>query len=126
MIDYRVASLTKSRLTQQEWVQVLRYEHTQQYKHHTDYFDISQYQKDPDILHMLRGGEQNRLITVFWYLSNVTAGGHTIFPLANRGNGRWPTDTCDIPTALKVQVIWSSKLIFFFFYIFEFPFYPAH
>jgi prolyl 4-hydroxylase len=112
--------LTKSRLTQQEWVQVLRYEHTQHYKHHTDYFDITQYQKDPDVLSMLRGGEQNRLITVFWYLSNVTAGGHTIFPLANRGDYRWSTDNCDIPTALKVQVICFYK---FKFYVFLFQFF---
>ena len=39
-IDYRVAALTNSKIQQQEWVQVLRYEKTQQYKHHTDYFGI--------------------------------------------------------------------------------------
>ena len=112
-IDYRVASLTKSKLSQQEWVQVLRYEETQQYKHHTDYFDITQYQKDPGVLRMLRGGEQNRLITVFWYLSNVTAGGHTIFPYANRGGGGFSTEDCDIPTALKVQPIKGEAIIFY-------------
>ena len=37
-IDFRVAALTNSKVHQQEWVQVLRYEKTQQYKHHTDYF----------------------------------------------------------------------------------------
>ena len=40
-IDYRVAALTNSKIQQQEWVQVLRYEKTQQYKHHTDYFGIA-------------------------------------------------------------------------------------
>jgi prolyl 4-hydroxylase len=112
-IDYRVASLTKSRLSQHEYVQVLRYEKTQQYKHHTDYFDITQYQTDAEVLKMLKGGEVNRLITVFWYLSNVTRGGHTIFPQANGGYGGYDTGDCDIPTALKVQPVKGEAIIFY-------------
>jgi prolyl 4-hydroxylase len=112
-IDYRVASLTKSRLAQQEWVQVLRYEKTQQYKHHTDYFDKSLYQSDKSVLKMLKGGEMNRLITVFWYLSNVTSGGHTIFPWANKSKGGWTSSDCDIPTALKVKPIKGEAIIFY-------------
>ena len=113
-IDYRVASLTNTRLEQQEFVQVLRYEKTQQYKHHNDYFDIELYQSDRGVLQMLNGGEMNRLITVFWYLNNVAKGGHTIFPLAN-GGGAHATDSgdCDIPTALKVQPIKGEVIIFY-------------
>jgi prolyl 4-hydroxylase len=46
---------------------------------------------------MLKGGEQNRLITVFWYLSDVSKGGHTIFPLANGARGSSSSGDCDIP-----------------------------
>jgi len=55
-IDYRVASLTKSKISQHEYVQVLRYEKTQQYKHHADYFDYKLYQSNKDILDMLKEG----------------------------------------------------------------------
>jgi hypothetical protein len=51
-------------------------------KRKRDYFDYRFYQNDPSTLKMIRNGEKNRLITVLWYMTNVTDGGETIFPKA--------------------------------------------
>jgi len=72
-----------SGIYQQEFVQVLRYLETQKYDQHHDYFDKRFYEKDKGVMDMLQNGEVNRFITVFWYLSTVQEGGHTIFPMAN-------------------------------------------
>ncbi len=77
------------------------------------YTDINHYQTDKEVLRMLKGGEQNRLITVFWYLSDVAKGGHTIFPLANGAKGSSSSGDCDIPGALKVQPIKGEAIIFY-------------
>lgn len=55
-----------------EDIQVLRYEHGQKYESHYDYF--------VDKVNIAWGG--HRLATVLMYLSNVTQGGETVFPLA--------------------------------------------
>ena len=58
-------------------VQVLNYEPTQWYKPHTDWFDAKSYKgHDPTV-----NNGTNRFATVFLYLNDVDAGGHTVFPL---------------------------------------------
>ena len=94
LIDKKVAFLTRSSMVQQEHVQVLRYLIAQKYDTHHDYFDPKFYQNDREFYNSLNGGETNRLITVFWYLSTVEKGGHTIFPKAN-GN-KYPVILCII------------------------------
>ena len=82
-LDARVANLTRTRVHQQEYVQVLRYEKGQRYGAHLDYWDPQYYQSDPRFLDQIHGGHHNRLATVLWYMSDVEAGGETNFPRAN-------------------------------------------
>ncbi|KAL7571316.1 hypothetical protein ACA910_007637 [Epithemia clementina (nom. ined.)] len=79
-LEDRVASLTRVPRSHQEHVQVLRYGLGEKYDYHTDYFDVSLYSQDRSTLALTKHGRRNRLATVFWYLSNVTAGGETAFP----------------------------------------------
>jgi len=114
-IDKRTAALTKTRVSQQEYVQVLRYYEGQKYDQHHDYFDVRFYQKDPETLRNIQWGERNRLATVLWYLSTVENGGHTIFPLANgnkMGHNHDFTD-CSSPGSLLVQPIKGEVIIFY-------------
>lgn len=55
-----------------EDIQVLRYEHGQKYDPHYDYFT--------DKVNIAQGG--HRFVTVLMYLTNVTKGGETVFPVA--------------------------------------------
>jgi prolyl 4-hydroxylase len=119
-IDKRVAKLTKSRTAWQEAVQVLRYFEGQKYDQHTDYFDARYYKNDPKTLKLIRNGEKNRLITVLWYMTNVTDGGETIFPLAYGGKSDTLEDgttNCeDRPDALKVKPVQGDVIIFYSLY----------
>jgi len=109
-IDYRVAFMTKTSVLQQEYVQVLRYEKGQKYDHHTDYFDPRMYQGDAHVLDNIEGGEQNRLVTVLWYLSTVTEGGHTVFP---RAFGAMPANSSDCSTGLLVPPMRGQVVMFY-------------
>jgi len=109
-IDYRVAYMTKTSVLQQEFVQVLRYEKGQKYDHHTDYFDPRFYQSDPETLKTIKNGESNRLITVLWYLSTVTDGGHTVFP---RAFGQTPANSSDCSTGLLVAPKRGEVIVFY-------------
>ncbi|ETV77105.1 hypothetical protein, variant [Aphanomyces astaci] len=65
-------------------LQLLRYKPKQAYIPHNDWFDIdstSDFNWEP------KAGGANRFATVFLYLSNVTRGGQTVFPLANMPPG---------------------------------------
>nr|AIG55679.1 secreted protein [Thraustotheca clavata] len=65
-------------------LQLLRYQQKQAYIAHTDYFGVHtspEWNWDP------KYGGSNRFATVFLYLSNVTRGGQTVFPLANMPEG---------------------------------------
>lgn len=81
-IDRRTADLVKVPVSHQESVQVLRYEKTQHYDQHLDYFSVEHLQNSPDILRNIEYGYKNRMITVFWYMSDVAKGGHTNFARA--------------------------------------------
>ena len=59
---------------------MLRYEETQKYDAHHDYFDPRLYAKDRNTINMIGHGKKNRMATVLWYLSDVISGGETIFP----------------------------------------------
>ncbi|OQR82538.1 hypothetical protein ACHHYP_15884 [Achlya hypogyna] len=65
-------------------LQLLRYQQKQAYIAHTDYFAAAtsdDWNWNPKV------GGSNRFATVFLYLSNVTAGGQTVFPLAEMPEG---------------------------------------
>ena len=72
-VDDRVASLTRVPRQHQEYVQVLRYGRSHHYGSHHDFWDPIFYQSD-EWLAMSHGGFQNRLATVFWYMSDVPLG----------------------------------------------------
>ncbi|CAL0330686.1 unnamed protein product [Lupinus luteus] len=66
-----------------EDMQVLRYEHGQKYDPHYDYF--------ADKVNIVRGG--HRYATVLMYLTDVTKGGETVFPLAEEAPRRRGSET---------------------------------
>lgn len=78
-IDQRISRLTRIPVAHNEAVQILRYEKTQYYAAHLDNWDPEFYSDAAFVEY----GHKNRLITVFWYLSNVTKGGETLFPRAD-------------------------------------------
>merc|ERR1711971_371198 len=72
-IQSHCAALLRIPIRNQELIQVLRYEPTQQYDSHWDYFDPSLYEGTA-MQNKIRGG-RNRVATLFWYMSNVSDGG---------------------------------------------------
>ena len=114
-IDQRVANMTRTLTNQQEFVQVLRYLNGQKYDQHHDYFNKQFYQKDTHTLKMIEYGEKNRFITVLWYLTNVSIGGHTIFPLfgGKRLTANHDFTDCDNQNALKVAPEKGKVIIFY-------------
>ena len=71
-IDKRTEDLTHIPMSHQESVQVLRYEKTQKYDAHTDYFKMEQHRSNPLLLKQIEYGFKNRMVTVFWYMSDVS------------------------------------------------------
>ncbi|KAG6590794.1 Prolyl 4-hydroxylase subunit alpha-1 [Phytophthora cinnamomi] len=110
-IDQRVADLTKVPIDHQEDVQVLRYEETQKYDHHTDYFPVEHHKNSPHVLESIDYGYKNRMITVFWYISDVAKGGHTIFPRA--GGAPRPVSMKDCTKGLKVPPKKRKVIVFY-------------
>jgi len=110
-LETRTASMTRIPKTHQEHTQVLRYEHSEKYDAHLDYFDPKLYQEDPATQEMIDHGKRNRLATVFWYLSDVEEGGHTIFPRFNGAPQPWVFDDCT--KGLKVKPEKGKVIIFY-------------
>ncbi|KDO20966.1 hypothetical protein SPRG_14059 [Saprolegnia parasitica CBS 223.65] len=110
-IDQRVQDLVKVPISHQEDVQVLRYEESQKYDHHTDYFPVESYQNSPDVVESIHHGFKNRMITVFWYMSDVADGGHTIFPRA--GGLPLPDSMKDCTKGLKVAPKKRKVIVFY-------------
>ena len=86
--------------------QVLRYEHMEHYSAHHDYFDPAAYASNQGMLESVEHGARNRLMTVFFYLTNVSKGGATNFPraaTARRPNGGpQPMDYFDCSNGISV------------------------
>ncbi|XP_022138694.1 probable prolyl 4-hydroxylase 4 [Momordica charantia] len=82
-IEDKIAAWTFLPKENGEDIQVLRYEHGQRYESHYDYF--------VDKVNLARGG--HRLATVLMYLSDVTKGGETVFPLAEKSRHRQALET---------------------------------
>ena len=110
-IDFRTAGLVRIPRSHQETVQVLRYGTEEFYSAHNDYFDKRDYQNDPNTLRLIQNGRRNRLATVFWYLSDVSEGGHTAFPRFN--NAPQPRDFKDCSVGLRVKPERGKVIIFY-------------
>jgi len=110
-IEYRTGSLTRTPRNHQEYVQVLRYGTGEKYDAHHDYFDPAAYKSDTSTLNLIQYGKKNRFATVFWYLTDVEDGGHTIFP---RAGGLPPVRShSDCSRGLKVQPKKGKVIIFY-------------
>jgi prolyl 4-hydroxylase len=77
-IEQKISDLLGIPVENGEGLQLLRYQIGQEYKPHFDAFDA----KTPGGLKALEKGGQ-RVITILLYLSDVEAGGDTIFPTVN-------------------------------------------
>jgi len=111
-VDERTAILTRIPVNHQEHTQVLRYGRGGRFLAHNDYFDPEVYSKDQLTLSIIDHGRRNRHVTVFWYLSDVEAGGHTAFP---RKNGRpMPRgEEAECSGGLKVKPEMGKVIIFY-------------
>lgn len=97
--------LTKVAVPHNEQVQILRYEKTQYYSAHLDNWDPAFYTTEGS--EFIEHGHNNRLITVFWYLTNVSEGGETTFP---RSDGLpQPPDMYKCDQGLKVVCRWECQ-----------------
>jgi prolyl 4-hydroxylase len=74
-IDYRISLFTNWSIENQEALHVLKYDKTEEYKPHYDYFNPTA-KSSEDIIK--RGGQ--RIGTIIVYLNTCMSGGSTIFP----------------------------------------------
>ena len=91
---------------------MLNYQPWQHYQAHHDFFDPQFYQAQPHMLRQLRDGANNRLATVFMYLSDVTAGGETAFPRA-KGEAVPTEKVLDCEMGLAVRPHANKVLLFY-------------
>merc|ERR1712151_1091186 len=83
-IDRRSLRLLRLSLLNMEPTQVLRYGPGDRYDGHHDFFPVESFRKQQYMVEMLENGRNNRLATLFWYLSDVEEGGGTFFPYGNQ------------------------------------------
>jgi prolyl 4-hydroxylase len=112
-IDERVSNLLKISIEYQEEAQILRYGTTQYYAGHHDFFDPYFYQNDERTQALTDGGLKNRIATVFWYLSDVSEGGETIFLRARGSRSSKSHYDCSDTAGLKVKPK-KGKVIFWY------------
>eukprot|EP00928_Gymnodinium_smaydae_P016988 TRINITY_DN16456_c0_g1_i1.p1 TRINITY_DN16456_c0_g1~~TRINITY_DN16456_c0_g1_i1.p1 ORF type:complete len:409 (-),score=68.69 TRINITY_DN16456_c0_g1_i1:174-1400(-) len=110
-LDARVSALTVAPVKYQEYSQVLRYEKSQRYAAHHDYFDPAMYKSNQQVQQLTIKGMFNRMATVFFYLSNVTRGGETYFPRA--GGRAQPANFEDCTQGFSVQPEEGRIIIFY-------------
>lgn len=111
VIDRRVEQLTKVDKSHFEEAQVLRYEINQKYDAHHDFFSPHAYRENAAILESIHHGHKNRMITVFWYMSDVEEGGETGFPRA--GGLPRPSSFVGCHQGLKVKPKKRSVVVFY-------------
>ncbi|CAE7876368.1 P4H4 [Symbiodinium necroappetens] len=107
-LDHRISNLTRVPVHHNEEVQILRYRLGEFYAAHTDNFDPQYYQNSVDYIDK---GHRNRLLTVFWYLTNVSQGGQTLFPRAHALPQ--PEDMHSCEKGLKVQPEIGAVLLWY-------------
>ena len=112
-IEERTASLVRVPRSHQEHVQVLRYGNGEKYDSHHDFFDPAAYQKDASTLQLIGNGLKNRMITVFWYLSDVEEGGETSFPYFDKQQIR-SGNHCDADSGALMVKPQAGKVIVFY------------
>lgn len=103
-IEKRIAVFSQVPEENGELIQVLRYEKSQYYRPHHDFFS--------DSFNLKRGGQ--RIATILMYLSDNVVGGETYFPMAGDGEcscgGRMVKGTCVKPNKGDAVLFWSMGL----------------
>ncbi len=110
-IERRIFDATRVPISHGEGTQVLRYERSQHYYTHHDFFEPSRYSNSKSTLNMIEHGAKNRLATVFWYMSDVEEGGQTNFPRA--GGLPAPSNTRECRQGLLVEARRGKVIVFF-------------
>jgi len=116
-LEHRAHNLTRLPYELGENLQVLKYEPGQKYGAHRDYFSPNDYHKQPAMLQSVEFGARNRLATVFWYMSDVDAGGETYFPRALNEAGAeynpWNGDHEDCYRGIAVKPTKGNAVLFY-------------
>lgn len=103
-IEKRISVYSQVPVDNGELIQVLRYEKSQYYKPHHDYFS--------DTFNVKRGGQ--RIATILMYLSDNVEGGETHFPMAGSGEcscgGKMVKGMCVKPNKGDAVLFWSMGL----------------
>ncbi|XP_043722929.1 prolyl 4-hydroxylase 1 isoform X3 [Telopea speciosissima] len=103
-IERRIAVYSQIPEENGELIQVLRYEKSQYYRPHHDYFS--------DTFNLKRGGQ--RVATMLMYLSDNVEGGETYFPMAGTGEctcgARTMKGLCVKPAKGDAVLFWSMGL----------------
>jgi len=111
-VERRVTQLSKLPINHTEDTQVLRYEYGEHYHAHHDFFDPKDYANSPQWSRLVSQG-RNRLATVFFYLTNVEAGGETVFPMSEGRELHSRIDYADCSKGITVKPE-ANKVILFY------------